>query len=132
MKTPFAALLLAFALPAAAEDAFDANLAIARQHLATPAGAAYDRALGEAMRKAPGATEAMGACLAKHPGDRDIQGFFHFASGRQYSVVLAPAGPFAVCLAKALSGHPLPAPPRLPWFNHFTFVHASATAGQAQ
>jgi hypothetical protein len=127
------ALALAFALPAAAaaDGAFDANLAVARQNLATPAGAAYDRALGEAMREAPGATEAMGACLEKNPGDQDVQGFFHFTSGRAYSVVLAPAGPFADCLAKALSDRSLPAPPSLPWFNHFTFVYTSATAGQA-
>jgi hypothetical protein len=122
------ALAMSLALPAAADEAFDANLAIARQNLATPAGAAYDRALGDAMRAAPGVSEAMTACLEKHPGDHSVQGFFHITSPGGYKVVLAPADPFSACLVAALEGWSLPAPPSLPWFNHFTLVTKAAGA----
>lgn len=124
------ALALPFALPAAAVDAaFDANLALARQNLATVPGAAYDRALGEAIMKLPAITEAMSACQRKHPEDQDLQGYFHFTTATAYRVVLAPASPFTACLAKALEGRALPAPPSLPWFNHFTFRYTAPAAG---
>lgn len=135
MKSLQALLLvmaLPFALPALAADAaFDANLALARQNLATVPGAAYDRALGEAIMQLPAVAEAMGACQHKHPEDQKLQGYFHFTSRTDYTVVLAPAGPFASCLGKALEGQALPAPPSLPWFNHFTFSYTAPAAGSA-
>ena len=123
------AVALPFALPAAADDSFDANLALARQNLATVPGAAYDRTLGEAIQARPAVFEAMAACQRKHPGDQDLQGYFHFTSGTAYTVVLAPAGPFATCLGQALEGQALPAPPGLPWFNHFTFRYTAPAGG---
>lgn len=130
------ALLLVVALPfvlptAAADAAFDANLALARQNLATVPGAAYDRVLGEAIMPLPAVADAMRACQRKHPEDQKLQGYFHFASRTAYTVVLAPAGPFASCLGKALEGQALPAPPSLPWFNHFTFSYQAPVAGSA-
>lgn len=129
-------LLLAFAMPialpaAAADAAFDANLALARQNLATVPGAAYDRALGEAIMKLPAVAEAMAACQRKHPEDQNLQGYFHFTTAAAYRVVLAPASPFATCLGAALEGQSLPAPPSLPWFNHFTFRYTAPADGAA-
>lgn len=120
------------AVCAATPDAsYDANLAVARQNLATKAGQDYDRALGGAVMKLPAVAKAMGACQTRHPGDQSVQGYFHFSAAGQYTVVLAPKGPFANCLTKALEGLSLPAPPRLPWFNHFTYAFQAPKAGQA-
>lgn len=124
------ALALAFALPAAADGAFDANLAIARQNLASEAGAAYDRKLGEAIASLAVTKQATDDCLRKHPGDHDVQGYLHFTTPTRYTLVLAPAGPFATCLGKAFEGHAVPAPPKLPWFNHFTFKYQAPAAGR--
>jgi len=123
---PFRAASLAVGLalgtPAGADQTFDAHLATARHNLATEAGAAYDLALGQAVEKVPAVTQAMTACLRKHPGNHALQGYFHFTAPAAYTVMLAPAGPFAACLSKALEGQPLPAPPGVPYFNHFTFT----------
>ena len=124
------ALSLSFALPASADGAFDANLAIARQNLASEAGAAYDRKLGEAMAKLPVTRQATDECLRKHPGNHDVHGYLHFTAATRYTLVLAPASPFAACLAKAFEGHAVPAPPKLPWFNHFTFRYQAPAAGK--
>jgi hypothetical protein len=126
------ALALTTALPASADDAFDANLAIARQNLASEAGAAYDRKLGEAMAKLPLTAQATDECLARHPGDHDVQGYFHFTTPTRYTLVLVPAGRFATCLGKAFEGHAVPAPPKLPWFNHFTFQFQAPAVGEAR
>ena len=116
------AVVMGFALPAAAADpAADANLALARQNLATEEGAAFDREMGMAMMAIPAATEAVAACQRAHPGHHELQGYFHFTSATDYRLVLAPQSPFADCLARALQGRAVPAPPSLPWFNHFTF-----------
>ena len=115
------ALAMAFAAPAPADDSFDANLAAARQNLASEAGAAYDRALGEAIAAIPAVAQAMEKCQRKFKGSPSLQGYLHISAPGTYTVVLAPSGPNAACLAKALEGHALPAPPRLPWFNHVTF-----------
>ena len=130
-NTALVALLLPAAVAATTpgDASFDSQLALARQNLATEAGAAYDRALAEAMRPHPAVSEAINACLRNHPGDQDVQGYFHFTSASKYTVVLSPTGPFATCIAKALQGQPLPAPPRLPWFNHFTLRTEAAATG---
>ena len=131
--TPLRALLLALlipaALPAAADATYDAQLALARQNLATEAGAAYDRTMAEAMMGDPAVVQAVGACQQQHaPGPgQGVEGYFHFTSNTQYTVTLMPAGPFATCLGKALAGRTLPAPPSLPWFNHFTLMMPGAT-----
>lgn len=114
------ALAMAMATPALADESFDANLATARQNLASETGAAYDRALGEAIEKAPGLAQALTACMEKFPGNPPLQGYLHFSAPAAYTVVLAPAGPAASCLAKALEGRALPPPPSVPYFNHVT------------
>ena len=130
---PFLLLATALATPslAVADARFDANLALARQNLATPAGAAYDRRLGEAAAQIPALAEGISACLRAHPGNHDVQGYFHFESAQRYTVALAPSGPFATCLTQALEGQVLPAPPTLPWFNHFTLQNTDPAAGSS-
>ena len=122
------ALLLPAALPAAADATYDANLALARQNLATVDGAAYDRTMATAMMGNPAVVEAVGACQRQHPPGpgQGVEGYFHFTSASSYTVTLVPAGPFATCLVKALEGRAMPAPPSLPWFNHFTLVQPGA------
>ncbi|MFY2762496.1 hypothetical protein [Arenimonas sp. MALMAid1274] len=120
------ACLLLFALACqpvlAAVDDFDTKLAKARENLASEAGAAYDRKLGLAMQALPALVPAMKDCATRHPEQQDVHGYFEFTAGAPYRVVLRPASPYAGCLEKALSGHDVPAPPQLPWYNHFLFA----------
>jgi hypothetical protein len=118
----------AFALPAAAADnVFDANYRQARENVATAAGAAYDRALSEAMERSTTVQPAMAACLDAHADTRgDLHGYFQFAAGGNYQVILRPNGAFADCVESALEGQSLPAPPKLPWYNQFVFTWGEA------
>lgn len=117
-------LMLAFALAPAlgATEDFDTKYAKSRENLASEAGVAYDRQLGLAMQALPALQPAMSRCLEKNPQPQDVHGYFEFTSASEYRVVLRPASDYATCLEKALSGHGVPAPPKLPWLNHFTLA----------
>lgn len=119
---------LVIATPAAADNVFDANYRQARENAATTAGATYDQTLSDAMEASATVQPAMAACLDAHADAIiDLHGYFHFAAGGTYQVVLRPNGPFADCVESAMEGQSLPAPPTLPWYNEFVF-----SWGQAQ
>jgi hypothetical protein len=124
MRLPILLAAAAFALPvAAADNVFDANYRHARDNAGTPAGAAYDLALGTAMESSERLRPATTACLEQHAASRsDLHGYFQFSTRSTYQVVLRPKSAFSACMEAALEGYPLPAPPALPWYNVFTFT----------
>lgn len=123
------AAVIAFALASGAaaantaggDKAFKKNYETAVTNLLSEGGRAYDHRLGTALQANKASTDAVGRCLRTHEGPHDLHGYFHFRSPSRYELVLEPRTPFAACLATALEGHAVPAPPRLPYFNHFTF-----------
>ena len=124
MKTRILAgawLALCCGVASGASADFDAHYAKARENLASEAGAAYDRQLGASMDALPHLKRDMAACAEAHQGLQDAHGYLEFTTAQSYQVILQPDSDFSRCLAKALSGHAVPAPPSLPWFNHFSF-----------
>jgi hypothetical protein len=118
-----AATLLSFGgLALAQEDAFSQAEASAKRNLTTSEGAAYDRALGETFQSSADFEPRMNKCLAAHPGQQAVHGYFHFTSATEYQVELRPRGSFSECVSGALEGFRLPRPPTVPYFNHFTFT----------
>ena len=105
----------------AADEDFDARLREAIDNLDTADGARFDRELGMSLQSRPEMFDAVSACLRAHPGAHRLQGYFHFRTGRDYELVLRPDTRFARCLSAAMQGHAVPAPPRVPYVNHFTF-----------
>ena len=124
-RSYFTAALYLWSLMAVASDSeFRANEMAAQANVNTEAGAAYDYALGTAMQANPKFESGMTACLAKHPGEQSVHGYFHFTSATQYQVVLEPGSAFSACLANALEGFTVPEPPSVPYFNSFAFSTA--------
>ncbi len=105
----------------AAEREFNRGVSEARANGETEEGARYDRALGEAIQSLPEFAPSMSACLDGREGERSVHGYFHFTANANYTVVLEPRSPFSECLAQALEGHEVPAPPKMPYFNSFKF-----------
>lgn len=121
-----AAVLLA-ASPVANSQAdtperFASQLALADKNVQVEAGAAYDRLLGTTIEQQPDFSPKMDQCLKANPGAQSVKGFFEFRAGMPYRLVLAPKGPFSDCLAKAIEGRVVPAPPSLPYVNPFSFT----------
>lgn len=108
-----------------ADTSFEANFAAAEANANTDQGALYDVALANAL-ETDQVKAAIGVCLKANPGPQAVHGYFQFSSATAYSVVLMPASGFSQCLAKSLEGHAVPAPPRLPYLNPFTFTLAAA------
>ena len=119
-----AALLSLSCLAIAAADQFSENEAIARKNLQTREGAAFDRALGMALQGMPEFEPRMTKCLIAHPGPQAVHGYFHFTSKTEYQLELKPVSEFSKCFSDALEGFSVPAPPTVPYFNHFTFSAA--------
>ena len=101
-------------------NTFESNFAIAKKNAETGKGAAYDVALGTAMQKRADFAPKFKHCISSHPGHQAVRGYFHFTSFTKYRLVLEPKSGFSVCLSKALEGQKVPAPPSVPYFNHFT------------
>lgn len=119
---------LALALPLAAladtadiEREFKLRKAEAQANALTTTGAAYDRTLSDFISALPKINDRFLACMASTPPPNEARGYFEFAMDGSYELVLRPEGPFAMCLQSLLEGHPLPAPPRLPYLNDFNF-----------
>lgn len=104
-----------------AAPGFEANFAAAEANANTDQGALYDVALANAL-ETDEVRAGIDACLLANPGAQAVHGYFEIRSTTAYSVVLMPAGAFSNCLAKALEGHAVPAPPKLPYLNPFTFT----------
>jgi hypothetical protein len=111
-------------LAIAEANQFSVNEAIARQNLQTSEGAAFDRALGMALQGSPEFEPRMTECLVAHPGPQAVHGYFHFTSKTEYQLELRPQSEFSKCFSDALEGFSVPAPPTVPYFNHFTFSAA--------
>jgi hypothetical protein len=111
------------ALPAAAADDVDdfaASYAQAEANARTEAGGQFDFLLGASLQNDVVMT-AVTECVRLNPGPQDVRGYFQFRSATEYEVVLAPGSAFATCLASALEGRAVPAPPSVPYLNPFTF-----------
>ena len=122
LKHLLLAALISLSSPAIAEaDRFSENEAIARANLQTTEGAAFDRALGMALQEMPELEPRMTKCLIAHPGPQAVHGYFHFTSDTEYQLELRPLSDFSKCFSEALEGFSVPAPPTVPYFNHFTF-----------
>ena len=123
----FATLCLAIGLvpianTAAAANPFDANYAKARKNVSSKAGAAFDSRLGLAMQMHPQFQEGFKSCSRRFPKHLAVHGYFSFTKATSYRVMLAPKTAFSTCLSRAMEGHRVPAPPRLPYLNPFNFT----------
>lgn len=99
------------------EKSFDDNYRAARENAATAAGASYDNAVGAAVQGVPGYMLSLRNCMVNHPGERALHGYLLIRAATDYSVVLAPKGPLADCIADAMANRTLPAPPTTPYLN---------------
>lgn len=116
------ALLLGFGAVSASEDSFETNYAKAKANAATKEGAAYDAALGAAYEATPEFRGKVEECLLASPMPHDVHGYFQFTSKTEFTVVLEPKDTFSDCLSRAMLGQSVPAPPRVPYLNPFTFT----------
>ena len=105
----------------AGNNTFESNFAIAKKNAETEKGAVYDAMLGTAMQQHPDFAPKFSHCLSSHPGHQAVRGYFYFTSSTKYRLVLKPESGFSVCLSKALEGRKVPAPPSVPYLNHFAF-----------
>lgn len=124
-----AAALLATSSPANSQadtpDPFANQLALAEKNVQMEAGAAYDRLLGTTIEQQTDFRPKVEQCLKANPGAQTVKGYFDFRAGMPYRLVLAPKSPFSDCLAKAIEGRVVPAPPSLPYVNPFSFTTRS-------
>ena len=121
-----AATLLAVSSPARSQadtpERFASQLALAEKNVQMEAGAAYDRLLGTTIEQLPDFRPKIDQCLKANPGAQSVKGYFEFRAGLPYRLVLAPKSPFSDCLANAIEGRVVPAPPSLPYVNPFSFT----------
>lgn len=102
-------------------NAFEANFTAAQENAKTKTGAAYDMALGNGLQS-PDVQAQISKCLKDNPGPQAVRGFFQFSTPSRYRLMLRPESRFSRCLSRAMEGHRVPAPPRLPYLNPFNFT----------
>ena len=117
-----AILCLVSAMAWASDATFKVNEKVALENSLTTAGADYDYALGTTLQSHPRFESGMTACLNQYPGDQSVHGYFEFSGPNAYKVVLEPQSDFSACLAKSLEGFDVPEPPKIPYFNKFSFA----------